>query len=359
MKNIYVAATSQHVGKTTCTLGLISTLMKQGVNVGYCKPVGQKHIDVAGQKVDKDTVLFSDLVDFTINPAHHSPVIFWKGATQEFLDEPGKYDMTKMILDAQIELEKQHDIIIYEGTGHPGVGSVADLSNAKVAKLLGASVIMVVEGGIGSTIDMLNLCLSLFREEGVDVLGVIINKVTPEKIDTIEHYVGKWIKSKGLKLLGVIPYDKSMRFPLIYTIAISVGGKLEYFPEKVYNRVAGMLAGSLFDLDDLREREQQMLIVSTRGLTKAIKKIESISEAEGMTKSPLSGIVLTGDGNISRYCKDYINTHQLPVIRTELDTYGSVIKISNIEVKINRSTPWKINRAIELFQNNINISEIF
>lgn len=359
MKNIYVAASSQHVGKTTCTLGLISTLLKQGVNVGYCKPVGQKHIDVAGEKVDKDTVLFSDLADFTITPEHHSPVIFWKGATQEFLDDPLKYDMSKMILSAQAALEEKHECIIYEGTGHPGVGSVANLSNAKVAKLLNASVIMVVEGGIGSTVDMLNLCLSLFREENVEVLGVIINKVHPDKIEIVKKYVGKWIESKNLKLLGVIPYDRTMRFPLIYTIAISVGGKLEYFPEKVYNRVAGILAGSLVDIDDLKEREQQMLIVSTRGLTKAIKKIESMSAAEGMTNTPLSGIVLTGDGNISKYCKDYINKYQLPVIRTELDTYGSVIKISNIEVKINRSTPWKVNRAIELFQDNINISEIF
>ena len=229
MKNIYIAATSQHVGKTTCTLGLVSTLRKNGENVGYCKPVGQKHLDVNGEKVDKDTVLFADLAGFTIKPSTHSPVIFWKGATQEFLDTPEKYDMRTKITVAQEDLLKTHERIIYEGTGHPGVGSVADLSNAKVAKLLGASVIMVVEGGIGSTIDMLNLCLSLFREEKVPILGVIINKVKPEKIDVVKKYVGKWIESKGLKLLGVIPYDKSLVFPLIYTVAISVNGKLEYF----------------------------------------------------------------------------------------------------------------------------------
>lgn len=37
-RSIYVAATSQHVGKTTMTLGLIAALRDQGVDVGYSKP---------------------------------------------------------------------------------------------------------------------------------------------------------------------------------------------------------------------------------------------------------------------------------------------------------------------------------
>ena len=34
--------------------------------------------------------------------------------------------------------------MVYEGTGHPGVGSIVNLSNARVAKILEAGVIMVV-----------------------------------------------------------------------------------------------------------------------------------------------------------------------------------------------------------------------
>ena len=51
-KSIYVAASSQHVGKTTTTLGLVSAFQKQGLKVGYSKPVGQNHIDVNGDKVE-------------------------------------------------------------------------------------------------------------------------------------------------------------------------------------------------------------------------------------------------------------------------------------------------------------------
>ena len=54
----------------------------------------------------------------------------------------------------------------------------------------------------------------------------------------------------------------------------------------------------------------------------------------------------------------YIEKHNLPLIRTELDTYGSFLHISKIEVKINRSTPWKIKMAIDLIENNVDLNAI-
>ena len=60
-KSIYVAASSQHVGKTTSTLGLVSAFQDLGINVGYCKPVGQKFLELGNLRVDKDALLFADL----------------------------------------------------------------------------------------------------------------------------------------------------------------------------------------------------------------------------------------------------------------------------------------------------------
>ncbi len=65
-----------------------------------------------------------------------------------------------------------------EGSGHAwGWVSVFDLSNARVAKILGAKVIIVSQGGIGKPIDEIALNQALFEKEGVEVIGVILNKV--------------------------------------------------------------------------------------------------------------------------------------------------------------------------------------
>lgn len=357
-RNIYVAATSQHVGKTTSTLGLVSTFLKKGLNVGYCKPVGQKFLDIQHLRVDKDTILFADLINFEIIPEVHSPVILGPGATEMYLDAPGAVDLDQIIINAEQKLAKSNEIVIYEGTGHPGVGSVADVSNAQVAKLLNAGVVMVVEGGIGSTIDMLNMTTALFRESKVPIIGVIINKVVPEKIDKVRHYVGKWLDRNDLPLLGLMPYEKTLAYPLIRSVSEAVKGVVTYNADFVDNKVESIIAGSLIDLKELKSSQDLLLVVATRSINEAIKKIEFMAKNHGITNCPLSGIVATGEGQMDKHTIQYIEKHNLPLIRTELDTYGAVLHISRIEVKINRSTPWKINMAIDLIEKNVNLEMI-
>lgn len=357
-KNIFVAASSQHVGKTTSTLGLVSAYMKKGLKVGYCKPVGQKFLDIQHLRVDKDTILFADLINFEIIPELHSPVILGPGATEKYLDAPDSYDLHSILYKAEKSLGLYNDIVIYEGTGHPGVGSVANVSNAKVAKILDAGVVMIVEGGIGSTIDMLNMTTALFREENVPIIGVIINKVLPEKADKVKHYVGKWLDKKNLPLLGVMPYEKTLAYPLIRTVSEAVKGVVTYNADFVDNKVESIIAGSLIDLKELKSSQDLLLVVATRSINEAIKKIEIMALNHGITNCPLSGIVATGEGQMDKHTIKYIEKNNLPLIRTELDTYGAVLRISKIEVKINRSTPWKINMAIDLIENNVDLDLI-
>jgi len=358
MRNIYMAASSQHVGKTTCTLGLVSAFQHDGYNVGYSKPVGQKSLEVDNLRVDKDTVLFADLLGFDMDPRLHSPVILGSGATTRFLDHPEEFSLQEDIRQAAHELDRIHDIVIFEGTGHPGVGSVAGISNAHVAKLVKAPVIMVVEGGIGSTIDMLNMNLALFREEGVHILGIIVNKVIPDKIDRVRYYLNEWLEPRGIPILGLIPYEKSLAYPVMRTVADSVAGLTTHNPEKLDNKVEDIMAGSLIDTPELKSFENILLVAAVRQLEPALDKINSIMKVMRKNKSPLSGIVLTGQGMPESRSIDYIIKHKIPMIRTELDTYSSVLQISKIEVKINRNTPWKVRRAVELIREHVDLKLI-
>ena len=355
-RNIYVAASSQHVGKTTSTLGLVSNYLHKDINVGYCKPVGQKFL--RDTLVDKDTLLFADLINFDIKPEHHSPVVLPSSTVTDLIKHPDDNDFEQRILNAKKHLNDTHELTIYEGTGHPGVGSVAGLSNARVAKLLDAGVIMIVEGGIGSTIDMLHMCTSLFREEKVPLIGVIINKVRTDKLEKVREYLTIWLERQGIPLLGIMPYDERLAYPLMSTVAASIKATVEFHDHKLDNRVENMLAGSLVDVKELKTFQNLLLIASIRTINRAIKKVRSFSELKGVKDCPLSGVIVTGVGDLDAESLDYIKENQLPLLRTNLDTYGAVLKISRIEVKINRHTPWKVNRAIELIKSNVDLDSV-
>ncbi len=359
MNSLYIAATGQHVGKTTSTLGLVANFRNMGYDTGYCKPVGQKHLTVDGKLADKDAVLFSSFIGFEMIPELHSPVILGRGVTKEFLDDPSKFNFVDRLSYASQELEQQHELVIYEGTGHPGVGSIVDLSNADVAKMLKSGVVMVVEGGIGRTLDKLLMSMALFREQEVPLLGVIVNKVRGEKLDEVGYYLTKKLSKLDIPILGLLPYDQTLSYPIMETISHAVEGKVILNEQYLSKRVEDIVSGSLVDMDEFSTFNNSLLVVSERRLNEAIEKVKQIAQMKSLKHSPISGVIVTGDGKHMRWYdkKDFDNPyfleHKVPVITTKLDTLGSVVKISRIEVKINTRTPWKIKRAIALIRKHV------
>lgn len=355
---IYVAATSQHVGKTTTTLGLIHALQERGLELGYCKPVGQQYVTHEGHRVDKDVALFAQFMGFAIEPELHSPIILGPGDTVEYLDNPEDFNFMQQLHHAESVLKGRHQMLVFEGTGHPGVGSVADVSNSTVAHAVGAGLIMVVEAGIGNTIDRLDLNLKPFTQLGVPVIGVIINKCRVEKLDKVRYYVGKKLEQWGVPLLGVLPYEEELGLPLMETIRLTLRGECMYNDDMFDNRVKNIIAGSLIDMEQPRGLRNQLLVVSLRRFDEALRKIRQFEDSNGLRDSILSGIILTGNGSLKDEHLRYIQQHHIPVIRTFVDTYEAVIKISKIEVKINTRTPWKVQHAVKLFSQHIDLDPV-
>jgi dethiobiotin synthetase len=170
---IFVAATRQDDGKTTCCLGLYAALSAKFKNIGYTKPVGQRFVEVAGKKVDEDSVLLSNTYGVKLPIEAMSPIAVDRMFTREYLDKGDLPGMKKTIVTAFNRVAWEHEFVLIEGTGHAGVGSVIDLSNAQVAKLLESQVILVTTGGVGRPVDEVSLNLALFEKHGVKVVGVV------------------------------------------------------------------------------------------------------------------------------------------------------------------------------------------
>jgi len=180
MKRVFIAATGRNTGKTSVSIGIINYLLKRGYKIGYMKPISQRYAEINGQKIAEDAILMKKIFSLRGNLSDMSPFVIEHNDTSKYLTGKKKLPANK-ILKACRNIEKENDVIVIEGTGHAGVGSVFNLSNARVAKLLNAPVIIVGIGGIGSTIDSIKLNESLFLSQGCTVLGIILNKVIKEE----------------------------------------------------------------------------------------------------------------------------------------------------------------------------------
>jgi dethiobiotin synthetase len=183
--------------------------------IGYIKPVGQRFVEIEEQKIDEDIVLMDAVYRLNCPLVDMSPIAVEPAFTRKYLESANNESLVKRIQGAFDRVAWEKDFVLCEGSGHAGVGSVFDLSNAQVAKTLGCKVIIVTSGGIGRPIDEVSLNQALFEKEGVEIIGVIINKVLEEKIPEITRFVGRGLKRKGLELLGVIPHEQMLCNPTV------------------------------------------------------------------------------------------------------------------------------------------------
>src|SRR5437773_8648012 len=191
---VFIAATRQNEGKTTTSLGLLAAMQNVYPRIGYIKPVGQRFVEIEEQKIDEDTVLMDKVYGLNCPLGDMSPIAVEPDFTRKYLQSSNREALIKKIEKAFDRVAWERDIVLCEGSGHAGVGSVFDLSNAQVAKVLKAKVVIVSRGGIGKPIDEVALNQALFDKEGVEIIGVILNKVLAEKVDYITEFARRGLK---------------------------------------------------------------------------------------------------------------------------------------------------------------------
>lgn len=223
-RGIYIAGSGKDAGKTTLCLGLAGVFKARVAGgVSFFKPLGQKITVIEGESVGQDAWFISRALGLSFPLGESTPMLASRGAAERYVRTGEPRGMKDAVKRAFREFRESSSLVLVEGTGHPGVGSVFDLGNARVASLLGIPVILVLDGGVGSTIDSFCLCHDAFKIQGVRLLGVVINRVLPEKIEAVSSALRLWFGARGIPVFGILPFEERIARPSIATITREIG----------------------------------------------------------------------------------------------------------------------------------------
>ncbi len=358
LKNLYISSIYQNAGKTTVSLGLFRSFQERRLHPAFLKPVGQQTVHVGGLDIDKDCYLIGSVYRCRKDLKTMSPVTVGHGFTEQYIFNPKKEMLHNKILKAFHKLTKTKKSIIVEGTGHAGVGSVVDVSNADVAQMLGSKVIMVAEGGIGRSIDEIMLNKALFDVKGVDVLGVIINKVLPEKYERIKSALARGLANKGLRLFGVIPREPILSDPTVEQLMGQLRLKLLCGKENLHKRVRNTIVAAMEPANMVDHISSGTLVLTSGDRIDNIMVAVSSHLVVQNRRRQVVGIILTGglvpDTKIMRL----LRRSGIPVMVTPEETYTVAGKLDNYVCKIQTNDKEKILEAKRLVEEHVNVDEI-
>jgi BioD-like phosphotransacetylase family protein len=354
---VFIAATRQNDGKTTTSLGLLSVLQKRYPRIGYIKPVGQRFVEIEEQKIDEDTVLMDRVFRLNCPLVDMSPIAVEPDFTRKYLQSSNREALVKRIEKAFDRVAWEKDFVLCEGSGHAGVGSVFDLSNAQVASILKAKVVIVSRGGIGKPIDEVSLNLALFEKEGVEVIGVILNKVTPEKVSLVAEFARRGLKRKGLELLGVMPNQPMLSSPSVDSIRAELKADLLNSDQEIHNPVEEVVVGAMGVNNAMPYIRKGVLLIMPGDREDLL--LAAAATAVGSDRAPrLAGIVLTGELSSGDRLRKLIHGLPFPVLHSREDIYQVASKVHDLTVKTLPKDTEKIALIRDLIAEHVDVNKI-
>ena len=359
MRQLYLAATGQNRGKTTVALGLLAALFERGLATGFIKPVGQRYAVVEGVPADEDAILMRSVFDLRDPLGALSPVHIPRGFTKAFIAGEVVEDLGARVRAAHARVAEGREVVLVEGTGHAGVGSVVGLSNAQVAHMLGARVIIVSEAGVGRPIDEIVLNRALFERHGVEVVGAVVNKVDVDEHPSLSIILERGLARHGIELLGVLPYRPLLSNPTLAMLVEQVAGEvLNAGPDlgRVIEHVAiGAMqprhvlewagSGSLLLVPGDREDVLEATVVATRAARSADTDL-------------LAGIMMTGGYRPSGRVLQAIREADLFAYAVDDDTYTAASRVHDLLVKTHPADREKIETIKAIVRENLDADRI-
>jgi BioD-like phosphotransacetylase family protein len=355
MKPIYIGATLRDSGKTSISLGLMQILRDRGLEPGYCKPVGQHYVRYQDKNIDEDGVLMHQVFHLTDEPYYLSPIAIEQGFTKKFIDNPDVGPLEKQILEVDAQLRRLHPMVIYEGTGHAGVGSCFGLSNARVAHLLGAKVVIVTAGGIGRPIDEIALSLALFHDHQVEVVGVILNKILPDKYDKVKDTVAKGLRLLGTQLVGAVPYDPGLTEFTVGQVAEEFNYKILCGTDSLSNRINHTVIAAMEPQHVFKHIEDNTLVIipgdRVDNILITILLLSRYTDKNG-------GMILTGGFEPHPTIEPLLRSSQIPVLLSDDDTFTVSARMKDLGFKIRSYDTDKILRLHQLVEEYVDTDRI-
>jgi len=354
---IFVAATRMDDGKTTTSVGLFAALQQRFPRIGFIKPVGQRFVEIEGAKIDEDTVLINDTYHPHTPLKAMSPIAVEPDFTRRYLSGGITHQLHDRVRTAFDISAWEKDFVIIEGTGHAGVGSVFDLSNAMVAKLLKSKVVIVSRAGIGRPIDEISLNLALFEKQGVEVIGAIINKVVPEKLEMLKEYATLGLAKLGLPLLGMIPMHTELYKPTVNQACLRVKGEFIAGAQHKRRRIARIGVGAMSCRNAGRLLQPGTLVI-TPGDREDIIMMILDEDARSQGRGYLAGVVLTDGILPPDSMMQLIRERSLPFISTSSDISSAATSIGHMTVKTEVGDRDKIGVIQKLIHEHVQVDRI-
>ncbi len=349
-KALYVATLESHSGKSLVVLGLMQLLLGKMVKVGYFRPVID---DIKTGEIDNhiQTVVSHFKLDIPMEDVY----ALTQNQVVDMFNDGRQGDILDAIISKYKQLEKHFDFLLVEGSDFSSDGSIIEFDlNMDIAKNLGIPVVLI-DNGRGKTLEEfcgnLESAVNTYMQKGIEIIGVVANKVRPENVDLVNQRLERELEGKTVAF--AVPRVKNLSHPTLNEILESLDGKVLFGKENLDNQTGSFGVGAMQLHNYLTHLRDNSLVITPGDRADII--LGALQANVSDNYPTISGIVLTGgilpEPSILSLLEGF-ETH-VPIISVRQGTFDATNAVGNIKSKIYAESKQKIATSIALFNTYI------
>ncbi|WP_157314982.1 phosphate acetyltransferase [Chitinibacter sp. GC72] len=340
MQTFFIAPTRHNVGLTSVTLGVVRCLQNQSLKVGFVKPVAQ---DQTASEIERSSHFARRICQLDVPDALPAQYAI----EQVSIDETD--DLLEEIVTMSMSAAAGADVLVVEGLHPDPANPFTTQLNTQMALGLQATVILVTDASAGNVAEEVKVAERQFRNEGVQVGGVIFNKAPVNfDSDAMKAAIG------DLPIWGVIEFDPHLLAPRTLDVALHLDAEIVVKGELTKRRVTETVVAARAVPEVIRRLQPGALIVSS-GDRDDVILATALAASNGVQ---LAGLVLTHSTHLNETVRDFTQMafHSgIPVLRTDGDSFGTALAISQVPTAVPADDKDRMTRVINAVAEQLDV----
>ena len=327
--NLLITSVNPGVGKTTFTLALALKLRKEGINVGYFKPITDRTEDTDAAEAKILLKMKED--EKIINPCLVSSYEYDMTVEQ-------RNEIMSKIKAAYMELKNNYDLLLIESCRRINYLSFLELSTKELALELDAKVLILTQGREVEDTDRILLGLNFFKSANIDVVGAIMSLVPDELFSHFKTIIVPTLEKKfGVEIFGLVPDRVNLAAPTVKEIASTINARILAGKDCLDKLVENYVVGAM--------QPEAALKYFRRSMNKAvITGGDRPQLALAAMETSTSALILTGGILPPARVLSAAEEKKIPVLLVTTDTYTTIRSVSETPIygKLHIEQPEKL-----------------
>lgn len=346
--SLFISSAEPYSGKSLVTLGVYEAILRRTPKVAFFKPI----IRNPNSKDDCDKNIQLIRSRYNLSQSYEDSFAFHRTDVQKLVGK-GNYDkFLDKVLEKYKALEEENDFVIVEGSDYVGEGSYFEFDlNSLIAKTLALPTIIIGQGNGRDLEEIFNpvrMAIEGFQEQDTKILGVIINRVMPTRIEEIRKELVNLPINSGFH--SVIPANEILSSPTLREVAEQLNARVLLGEENLSNLATGFQSVAMQLGNYLRVIKDGSVAITPADRLDIIMGALEANRAKDFPH--ISGMILTGDFDPPEVVLKMLAglPNIFPVLKVNTFTFQTNMNVGKIVPTITMASERKINIAIALFE---------